>query len=42
MPQDQVMIRSYGCVDYLAKPFSSTELIETVERCVAARRLIAA
>ena len=42
MPQDQVMIRSYGCVDYLAKPFSSTALIETVERCIAAKRLIAA
>jgi two-component system cell cycle response regulator DivK len=35
MPGDEERIREGGCVDYLAKPFSSTALIETVRRCLA-------
>ncbi len=36
MPQEKQMIRDGGCVDYLPKPFSSTALIDTVRRCMAA------
>lgn len=36
MPQEKEMIRNGGCVDYLPKPFSSTALIDTVRRCMAA------
>ncbi len=35
MQGDEEKMREGGCVDYLAKPFSSAELIETVRRCLA-------
>ena len=36
MQGDEQRIREGGCVDYLAKPFSSATLIETVRRCLVA------
>jgi two-component system cell cycle response regulator DivK len=36
MDGDERRIREGGCIDYLAKPFSSTALIETVQRYLAA------
>lgn len=35
MDGDEKRIREGGCIDYLAKPFSSTDLIETVKRYLA-------
>jgi two-component system cell cycle response regulator DivK len=36
MKEDEQRIREGGCVEYLAKPFSSATLIDTVRRCLAA------